>query len=149
VHATVPLGPHADQPGNPHIEVANYGSRSPQPVASGGEDHQGPWPVSVTRDATHEKLAAALNIDGADVVAATGGYFGDAPPYQGHVALIDRTSGRLRTVYNTVEATLTVAAGGSFAGVAESSGTKARITSAMFGLSPGVDGRRSLFAIRS
>jgi hypothetical protein len=55
----------------------------------------------------------------ADVVAATGGYFGDAPPYQGHVALIDRTSGRLRTVYNTVEATLTVAAGGSFAGVAE------------------------------
>jgi hypothetical protein len=35
-------------------------------------------------------------------VAATSGYFGDAPPYQGHVALIDRASGRLRTVYNTL-----------------------------------------------
>jgi outer membrane protein assembly factor BamB len=71
-------------------------------MANGSEDRQGAWPVSVTRDATHEKLAAALNIDGADVVAATGGYFGDAPPYQGHVALIDRASGRLRTVYNTL-----------------------------------------------
>jgi PQQ-like domain len=71
-------------------------------IANGSEDRQGAWPVSVTRDASHEKLAAALNIDGADVVAATGGYFGDAPPYQGHVALIDRTSGTLRTVYNTL-----------------------------------------------
>jgi outer membrane protein assembly factor BamB len=71
-------------------------------IANGGEDRQGTWPVSVTRDATHEKLAAALNIDGADVLAATGGYFGDAPPYQGHVTLIDRASGKLRTVYNTL-----------------------------------------------
>jgi hypothetical protein len=71
-------------------------------IANGSEDRQGAWPVSVTRDATHEKLAAALNIDGADVLAATGGYFGDAPPYQGHVALIDRTSGKLRTVYDTL-----------------------------------------------
>jgi hypothetical protein len=61
-------------------------------IASGGEDRHGPWPVSVTRDATREKLGAALNIDGADVVAATSGYFGDAPPYQGHVVLIDRAS---------------------------------------------------------
>jgi hypothetical protein len=38
------------------------------------------WPVSITRDATHEKLAAALNIDGSYLLVATGGYFGDAPP---------------------------------------------------------------------
>ena len=50
----------------------------------------------------HEKLAAALNIDGPDVIATTGGYFGDAPPYQGHVVLIDRASGRLRAVFNTL-----------------------------------------------
>jgi PQQ-like domain len=71
-------------------------------LADGVEDHAGAWPVSVTRDATHEKLAAALNLDGPDVVAATGGYYGDAPPYQGHVVLIDRVSGRLKAVFNTL-----------------------------------------------
>ncbi len=60
------------------------------------------WPVSVTRDATHEKLGAALNVDGPDLVAATSGYFGDIPPYQGHVILIDRASGRLPAVFNTL-----------------------------------------------
>jgi hypothetical protein len=71
-------------------------------LAAGSEDRAGSWPVRITRDATHEKLAAALNIDGADVIAATGGYFGDAPPYQGHLVLIDRASGRLRGVFNTL-----------------------------------------------
>jgi hypothetical protein len=52
-------------------------------LANGSEDRSGAWPVSVTHDATHEKLGAALNIDGPDLVAATSGYFGDAPPYQG------------------------------------------------------------------
>jgi hypothetical protein len=71
-------------------------------LATGGEDRSGAWPAGVTRDAGHEKLAAALNIDGPDVIAATGGYFGDAPPYQGHVVAIDRGSGRLRAVFNTL-----------------------------------------------
>jgi len=68
---------------------------------SGGAEASG-WPVSVTRDATHEKLAAALNVYGRYVVAATGGYYGDAPPYQGHVVLIDRQSGRIASVFNTL-----------------------------------------------
>src|SRR5947209_1295240 len=52
-------------------------------LADGSEARGAGWPVSVTRDGTHEKLAAALNIDGPDVLVATGGYLGDAPPYQG------------------------------------------------------------------
>lgn len=60
------------------------------------------WPVSVTRDPTHEKLAAALNVDGPYLLVATGGYFGDAPPYQGHVVAIDRLSGRIASVFNTL-----------------------------------------------
>jgi hypothetical protein len=60
------------------------------------------WPVRITRDATHEKIAAALNIAGANLIATTGGYFGDAPPYQGHVVLIARSSGRIRRVFNTL-----------------------------------------------
>jgi hypothetical protein len=71
-------------------------------LADGTESRTGSWPVKVTRDPSHEKLAAALNIDGADVLAATGGYFGDAPPYQGHLVAIDRRSGQLRTVFNTL-----------------------------------------------
>jgi PQQ-like domain len=71
-------------------------------LGDGREDSSGSWPTSITYDATHEKIAAALNIDGAYVLAATGGYLGDAPPYQGHVALIDRASGHVRAVFNSL-----------------------------------------------
>jgi hypothetical protein len=71
-------------------------------LADGSESSSGAWPARITRDATHEKLAAALNIDGADVLAGTGGYFGDAPPYQGHLVTIDRASGRVQAVFNTL-----------------------------------------------
>ena len=71
-------------------------------LSDGGEIHAGGWPVSVTRDATHEKLGAALNIDGPYLLVATSGYLGDIPPYQGHVLLIDRTSGRIVSVFNTL-----------------------------------------------
>jgi len=71
-------------------------------LADGSEDSSGAWPVSVTREPVHEKLGAALNIDGPDLVAATSGYLGDIPPYQGHVVVIDRSSGRLQSVFNTL-----------------------------------------------
>jgi outer membrane protein assembly factor BamB len=71
-------------------------------LANGQEEQAGAWPVSITRDATHEKLTASLNIEGAYVIATTGGYFGDAPPYQGHVVLIERASGGVRAVFNTL-----------------------------------------------
>jgi hypothetical protein len=69
-------------------------------LADGREAHG--WPVSVTRDATHEKLAAALNVAGRFLLVATGGYLGDAPPYQGHVVTIDRSDGRIASVLNTL-----------------------------------------------
>jgi hypothetical protein len=71
-------------------------------VASGREVRSGGWPASVTFDATHEKIASALNISGGSVVVTTGGYIGDAPPYQGHVAMIDRSSGRVTAVWNSL-----------------------------------------------
>ncbi len=71
-------------------------------LSDGGEDRSGGWPVRITRDPTHEKIAAALNIDGSSVLAATGGYYGDAPPYQGHLVAIDRSSARLTRVFNTL-----------------------------------------------
>jgi outer membrane protein assembly factor BamB len=60
------------------------------------------WSVAITRDPTHEKLGTALNVNGRFVVATTGGFIGDAPPYQGHVATIDRSTGRLVHVWNSL-----------------------------------------------
>ena len=47
------------------------------------------WSTSITRDPTHEKLTSSLNRSRGLVVAATGGYIGDAPPYQGHVVTLE------------------------------------------------------------
>jgi outer membrane protein assembly factor BamB len=71
-------------------------------LSTGTEDGAGAWPVSVTRDATREKLGSALNIDGPDVIATTSGYYGDTPTYQGHVVLISRSSGAVERVFNTL-----------------------------------------------
>jgi outer membrane protein assembly factor BamB len=60
------------------------------------------WTTSVTRDPTHEKLPAALNVAGGLVLATTGGYIGDAPPYQGHVVSLDPASGRIVGVWNSL-----------------------------------------------
>jgi hypothetical protein len=71
-------------------------------VASGHQVRSGLWPARITLDPTKEKIASALNITGSSVVAVTGGYYGDAPPYQGHVVLIDRASGRIAHVWNSL-----------------------------------------------
>jgi len=71
-------------------------------VSTGRQVRSGHWPVRVTFDATHEKLASALNLSGRELIVTTGGYFGDAPPYQGHVLTIDRGSGRILHVWNSL-----------------------------------------------
>jgi PQQ-like domain len=71
-------------------------------LATGREVRSGRWPARVTLDATHEKLAAALNMTGDSIVATTGGYIGDAPPYQGHVLTINRDTGRITHVWNSL-----------------------------------------------
>jgi hypothetical protein len=71
-------------------------------VRNGREVRSGRWPASLTRDPTHEKIASSLNLAGRFVLATTGGYIGDAPPYQGKVAAIDRVTGRVRHVLNSL-----------------------------------------------
>lgn len=60
------------------------------------------WPVRITLNPSHQKITASLNVDGPYLVASTGGYIGDIPPYQGHVVLMDRSSGHLVSVFNTL-----------------------------------------------
>jgi hypothetical protein len=60
------------------------------------------WSVSITHLPSREKIAASLNYFNGRVIATTGGYIGDAPPYQGHVAVIQASNGRLLHVWNSL-----------------------------------------------
>jgi hypothetical protein len=64
-------------------------------------DGHAAWSVAITRLPSREKIAASLNFAGGHVIATTGGYVGDAPPYQGHVSIIT-TSGVLLHVWNSL-----------------------------------------------
>ena len=92
--------PVAD-PDRQSVYTASPDGRIHKLSLSDGREQPG-WPVSITRLPSHEKIGGALNIDGPYVIAATGGYFGDAPPYQGHVVLLARSSGRVVSVYNSL-----------------------------------------------
>ena len=60
------------------------------------------WSTSITRDPTHEKLASALNYANGLLLAATDGYIGDAPPYQGHVVTLNPATGAIVGVWNSL-----------------------------------------------
>jgi len=71
-------------------------------VATGKEVRGGRWPVAITRLPAREKIGPALNYSRGLLLAATGGYLGDAPPYQGHVVAIAAGSGRIIHVWNAL-----------------------------------------------
>jgi outer membrane protein assembly factor BamB len=60
------------------------------------------WPVTITRLPAREKIGVSLNLSRGLVLAATGGYHGDAPPYQGHVVAIAAATGRVVNVWNSL-----------------------------------------------
>jgi outer membrane protein assembly factor BamB len=60
------------------------------------------WATSITRDATHEKMTSSLNVSRGLVIMTTGGYIGDAPPYQGHVVTMSERTGRIVHVWNSL-----------------------------------------------
>jgi outer membrane protein assembly factor BamB len=60
------------------------------------------WTTTITNDATHEKITSSLNVSRGLVIATTGGYIGDAPPYQGHVVTMAESSGRIAHVWNSL-----------------------------------------------
>jgi hypothetical protein len=60
------------------------------------------WSTAVTLLPTREKIASPLKIFNGRVIAVTGGYIGDAPPYQGHVAVLDAQTGNITGVWNSL-----------------------------------------------
>ncbi len=61
------------------------------------------WGTAITRLPRREKIASALNFFDGRVIAATDGYIGDTPPYQGHVAVLDAGTGALLHVWNSLD----------------------------------------------
>jgi outer membrane protein assembly factor BamB len=60
------------------------------------------WSTAITLLPAREKIASPLKVFNGRVIAVTGGYIGDAAPYQGHVALLDAQSGTLLSVWNSL-----------------------------------------------
>jgi outer membrane protein assembly factor BamB len=60
------------------------------------------WTTSLTHDPTHEKLTSSINVSRGLVIMTTGGYIGDAPPYQGHVVTMSERTGRIAHVWNSL-----------------------------------------------
>ena len=67
-------------------------------VADGREQ----WSTAITLLPRREKIAPALNVSRGLVIATTGGYIGDAPPYQGHVVTLRATTGAIVHVWNSL-----------------------------------------------
>jgi len=60
------------------------------------------WVTPVTLLPHREKIASPLKEFRGHIIAVTGGYIGDRPPYQGHVAILDAQSGKLLHVWNSL-----------------------------------------------
>jgi hypothetical protein len=71
-------------------------------AVAGGQEAGGRWPVSITRLPSREKITPSFGLMHGRIVVGTGGYIGDAPPYQGHLVTIDRDSGKIVGVTNSL-----------------------------------------------
>ena len=60
------------------------------------------WSTAITLLPRREKIAPALNFSHGQVIATTGGYVGDAPPYQGHVVTLRASTGKIAHVWNSL-----------------------------------------------
>jgi hypothetical protein len=84
-----------------HVFAASPDGRIHRLSLANGRETRG-WPVTITRLPAREKITSSLSLDGGRVIAMTGGYIGDAPPYQGHVVALDRVSGRITGIVNSL-----------------------------------------------
>ena len=60
------------------------------------------WQTAITLLPSREKITSPIKVFNGNVIATTGGYIGDAPPYQGHVAILNAQTGNLVQVWNSL-----------------------------------------------
>jgi outer membrane protein assembly factor BamB len=70
-------------------------------ASTGREEHAAGFPARITRLPLSEADESPLNVANGYLYAVTSGYYGDAPPYDGHVVAIDLSSGKT-TVFNSL-----------------------------------------------
>ncbi|MGC1380323.1 MAG: PQQ-binding-like beta-propeller repeat protein [Candidatus Baltobacteraceae bacterium] len=93
--------PAAD-PSGKQIYVPGVDGRVHKLSASRGRDLRARgFPARITRMSSSEKDASPLNVANGYLYAATSGYSGDAPPYDGHVVAVSLATGK-RTVFNSL-----------------------------------------------
>ncbi|MGH9520794.1 MAG: PQQ-binding-like beta-propeller repeat protein, partial [Terriglobales bacterium] len=90
--------PVAD-PDREYIYATDPGGKVTKLAVSDG--HQ-LWSTAITLLPHREKMDSPLRVFDGHVIAVTAGYIGDAPPYQGHVAILDAASGKLLHVWNSL-----------------------------------------------
>ncbi|MGA7200203.1 MAG: PQQ-binding-like beta-propeller repeat protein [Candidatus Cybelea sp.] len=70
-------------------------------AATGREEHAPGFPARITRLPLTEKDASPLNVANGYLYAVTSGYYGDAPPYDGHVVAVELSTGNA-SVFNSL-----------------------------------------------
>jgi outer membrane protein assembly factor BamB len=70
-------------------------------AARGREEHAPGFPARITNLPLSEKDASPLNVANGYLYATTSGYYGDAPPYDGHVVAVNLSTGKA-TVFNSL-----------------------------------------------
>jgi len=65
-------------------------------------DGKSVWSTAVTKLPKSEKLDSPLSFVNGKVIVTTAGYVGDAPPYQGHVAILNAGTGAIEHVRNSL-----------------------------------------------
>ena len=75
-------------------------------TATGAEVTSGGWPVRITLMPGSEKESSAINFANGYIYVTTSGYYGDAPPYQGHIVTINVSTGNTH-VFNSLCSNIT------------------------------------------
>jgi len=90
--------PVAD-PGRQFIYAASPGGHIEKLAVSDGHSV---WSTSITKLPAREKIASPLTEFRGRIIAVTAGYIGDAPPYQGHVSILDAATGAIQSTWNSL-----------------------------------------------
>ena len=100
--STVTNSTPAADPSGQAIYVPGIDGKVHKVSAARGRDERAPgFPAKITNLPVTEKDASPLNLANGYLYATTSGYYGDRPPYDGHVVAVNLSSGKT-TVFNSL-----------------------------------------------